>query len=153
VSGRYKAISELRGVNGTGFPITRIKEIFPDLETQGRPLERAGLAVLRDGLKDVTRAVEAASSEITEQATTDVSASINRLPKNIVGVPTARYQNFLRQLRSYETVLSRFAAQRADHLSKAAELERTYAQPNTAEIQQTSSTMQRPWRTSLKRYD
>jgi hypothetical protein len=45
-------------------------------------------------------------------------------PPNIVGVPTARYQNFLRQLQSYETVLARYAAQRADHLSQAAELER-----------------------------
>jgi hypothetical protein len=30
----------------------------------------------------------------------------------------------LRQLQSYETILSRYAAQRADHLSQAAELER-----------------------------
>jgi hypothetical protein len=122
--GRYKAISELKPLSGSGFPIMLIKRILPDLETQGRPLERAGLAVLRDGLKDLTRAVEAASSESTEQAAGDVSASIGRLPPNIVGVPTARYQNFLRQLRSYETVLSRYAAQRADHLSQAAELER-----------------------------
>jgi hypothetical protein len=111
-------------MSGSGFPIMLIKRILPDLETQGRPLERAGLDVLRNGLQDVTRAVEAASSESTEQAAGDVSAAIGRLPPNIVGVPTARYQNFLRQLRSYETVLSRYAAQRADHLSKAAELER-----------------------------
>jgi hypothetical protein len=122
--GRYKAISELKSMSGSGFPIMLIKRILPDLETQGRPLERAGLDVLRNGLQDVTRAVEAASSESTEQAAGDVSAAIGRLPPNIVGVPTARYQNFLRQLRSYETVLSRYAAQRADHLSKAAELER-----------------------------
>jgi hypothetical protein len=122
--GRYKAISELKPMSGSGFPIMLIKRILPDLETQGRPLERAGLDVLRNGLQDVTRAVEAASSESTEQAAGDVSAAIGRLPPNIVGVPTARYQNFLRQLRSYETVLSRYAAQRADHLSKAAELER-----------------------------
>jgi hypothetical protein len=143
VSGGYKAISELKPLSGTGFPITRIKEIFPDLETQGRPLERAGLAVLRDGLKDVTRALEAASSESTEQAVgRRLAHRSNRLPPNIVGVPTARYQNFLRQLRSYETVLSRYAAQRADHLSKAAELERSHTDRRTpADIQQTSSMM------------
>jgi hypothetical protein len=53
-----------------------------------------------------------------------IQVSINSLPTNIVGVPIARYQNFLRQLQSYETVLARYAAQRADHLSQAAELER-----------------------------
>jgi hypothetical protein len=40
-----------------------------------------------------------------------------------------RYQNFLRQLRSHETVLSRYAAQCADHLSQAAELERDIRAP------------------------
>jgi hypothetical protein len=91
---------------------------------RGRPLERAGLDVLRNGLQDVTSAVDAASADNTEQAVSNVNAAIERLPPSIVGVPTARYQNLLRQLRSYETVLSRYAAQRADHLSKAAELER-----------------------------
>jgi DNA-binding transcriptional MerR regulator len=122
--GRYKAISELKMADGRGFPIQHIREMFQDLETHGRPLERAGFDVLRNGLQDVTSAVEAASSENTEQAVSDVRAAIERLPPNIVGVPTARYQNFLRQLRSYETILSRYEAQRADHLSKAAELER-----------------------------
>jgi hypothetical protein len=122
--GRYKAISELKMMDGRGFPIQHIREMFPDLETRGRPLERAGLDVLRNGLQDVTSAVDAASADNTEQAVSNINAAIERLPPSIVGVPTARYQNLLRQLRSYETVLSRYAAQRADHLSKAAELER-----------------------------
>jgi hypothetical protein len=33
VSGGYEAISELKPLSGTGFPIMHIKEIFPDLET------------------------------------------------------------------------------------------------------------------------
>jgi hypothetical protein len=43
VRGRYKPISELKSLGGTAFPYTRIKEIFPDVETQGRPLGRAEL--------------------------------------------------------------------------------------------------------------
>jgi hypothetical protein len=117
MSGRYKPISELKPLSGTGFPYNRIKEIFPDLETQGRPLGRAELEILR-------KAVQDAPGESTEEAASTIQKSINSLPPNIVGVPTARYQNFLRQLQSYETVLARYAAQRADHLSQAAELER-----------------------------
>jgi hypothetical protein len=117
VRGRNKPISELKPLGGTGFPYDRIKEIFPDFETQGRPLGRAELEILR-------KAVEDSPGESTEEAAAVIKTSINSLPANIVGVPTARYQNFLRQLQSYETVLARYAAQRADHLSQAAELER-----------------------------
>jgi hypothetical protein len=117
VRGRYKPISELKPSNGVGFPYSRIKEMFPDLETQGRPLGREELAVLR-------KAVEDAPGESTEQAVSTIQKSIDSLPTNAVSVSAARYKNFLRQLQSYETVLARYAAQRADHLSQAAELER-----------------------------
>jgi hypothetical protein len=52
MSGRYKPISELKPLSGTGFPYTRIKAIFPDLETQGRPLGRAELEILRKAVED-----------------------------------------------------------------------------------------------------
>jgi hypothetical protein len=55
VSGRYKPLSDLKPASGVGYPITRIKEIFPDLEIQGRLLERAGLEVLRNGLRDIAK--------------------------------------------------------------------------------------------------
>jgi hypothetical protein len=35
--GRYKAISELKMVDGRGFPIQHIREMFPDLETREAP--------------------------------------------------------------------------------------------------------------------
>jgi hypothetical protein len=50
--GRYKPISELKPLGGTGFPHTRIKAIFADLETQGRPLGRAELEILRKAVED-----------------------------------------------------------------------------------------------------